>query len=330
MIARLMIPGLVFGVTAVATMGVLWGSKRWGVVDVPNERSAHVMPTPTMGGIAINIGIFAGALMISLPWAQRSGLLLVLAVLLIAVADNIGRPLAVGGKLVLQLAAASSWVIWAPAAPIQLTTEMVLAPGVLTAAISVIWLLWVMNVFNFMDGIDGFTGSQTIAMCVGLALLLPMDAPLGQLPPVVMAACLGFLLFNLPPARVFMGDVGSLSLGFMVGVMVLAVVGEGVSLWLAAMPLTLYFADTTYTVIRRFQRGDNVLRAHREHLYQRLVQAGWSHLQVDGAAVVVTGLFVAAAVSGADGAHPPAVICVAVGVLVLLAGLWWKEGRPHV
>ncbi len=330
MIARLMIPGLVFGVTAVATMAVLWGSRRWGVVDVPNERSTHVMPTPTMGGIAISMGIFSGALMISLPGSQRVGLLLVLAVLLVAVADNIGRPLAVGHKLALQLAAAASWALCAPAAPIQLTTEMVLAPGVLTAAISVTWLLWVMNVFNFMDGIDGFTGSQTIAMCVGLALLLPIDAPLGQLPPVVIAACLGFLLFNLPPARIFMGDVGSLSLGFIVGVMVLAVAGEGIPMWLAAMPLTLYFVDTTYTIGRRLQRGDNVLRAHREHLYQRLVQAGWSHLQVDGAAFVVTGLFVAAAVSVADGAYTLGPACAAVGVLVLLAGLWWQERRRHV
>jgi UDP-N-acetylmuramyl pentapeptide phosphotransferase/UDP-N-acetylglucosamine-1-phosphate transferase len=328
--AAVQVLGLVFGVTAIATMGILRASRRWRLVDVPNERSAHSQPTPTMGGVGIAVGIAAGVLITPIARDLRVGLLIVLAVLLLAIADNIGRPLSVSRKLLLQLVAAGSWIIWAPATSIQLTSDLSLGPGGLAMAATLVWLLWLMNVFNFMDGIDALTGSQAVAMCVGLALILPSDGPLGQLPILVIAACLGFLLFNAPPARIFMGDVGSLSLGFLVGVIVLAAASQGTPLWLAAMPLTPYFVDTTYTVVRRFQRGENVLHAHKEHLYQRLVQAGWSHLQVDAAAILVTGLFSGAAAFGVRDLIVPGMACATSGTVVLAVGLWWKERRPGV
>ena len=316
--------------TAVVILGVLGASKRWRVVDVPNERSAHSSPTPTLGGIGISVGIAAGLFAAPVPAEFRLALLLALAVLLGSILDNLGHPLSVARKLALQMAAAVSWAIWAPQTPIQLTADVALAPGLLTLVITVGWLVWLMNVFNFMDGIDGFTGSQTIAMHVGLALLVPTEGPLAQLPGLVIAACLAFLLFNTPPARIFMGDVGSLSLGFLSGVMVLAVASAGVPLWLAAMPMTIYFVDTSHTIMRRFQRGENVLHAHKQHLYQRLVQSGWSHRQVDVAAIVVTGLFAGVAVFGGHGRHWQSLACAAGGTLALAAGLWWKERRRRV
>jgi UDP-N-acetylmuramyl pentapeptide phosphotransferase/UDP-N-acetylglucosamine-1-phosphate transferase len=325
-----LVPGLVFGVTAIVVLGVLLASQRWRIVDVPDERSAHSAPTPTMGGIGISVGIAAGLLTAPVPAQLRIALLLALAILLVAVVDDLRQPLSVARKLAIQLAAAISWALWAPQTQIQLTTDVALAPGLLTLLITVSWLLWLMNVFNFMDGIDGFTSCQTIAMSVGLALLLPIGSPLESLPRIVIAACLGFLLFNMPPARIFMGDVGSLSLGFLAGVMVLSVAGNGIPLWLAAMPLTVYFVDTSYTVVRRFQRGENVLRAHKEHLYQQLVHSGWSHLQVDAAAIVVTGLFAAAAVFDTHGCQWQGLACAAGGTLLLAAGLWWKECRRRV
>lgn len=317
---------LAFGVTAAVTMAVLWASRHWRLVDVPNERSAHSSPTPTLGGVGISAGLAAGLLAAPVPGAWVRALLVALVILLVSAVDDLGRPLSVVHKLLLQLAAAVSWVILAPAISIQLTGEWVLTPGPITAVLTVLWLLWLMNVFNFMDGIDGLTVTQTAAMSLGLAMLLvTTDSPLLWVPVVVIAACLGFLLFNAPPARIFMGDVGSLSLGFVLGTMTLAAAGKGIPLWLSSLPLTAYVVDTSYTVVRRRLRGENVLRAHKEHLYQRLVQAGWSHLRVDVIALAVTGLFSAAAVLAVGGSRALSGGCVTLGALILGTGLRWKE-----
>ena len=323
------VAGLVFSVTAAVTMGVLWAARRWRLVDVPNERSAHSSPTPTLGGIGISAGLAAGLLAAPVPAVWSRALLVALAILLVSVVDDLVRPLNVVHKLLLQLAAAVSWVVLAPATPIQLTGDWILA-GPVAIVGTVVWLLWLMNVFNFMDGIDGLTVTQTAAMSLGLALLLvTTDSPLRSVPLVVIAACAGFVLFNAPPARIFMGDVGSLSLGFVLGTITLAATGKGIPLWLSSLPLTAYVMDTSYTIVRRWQRGENVLRAHKEHLYQQLVQAGWSHLHVDVIALAVTGLCSAAAVLAVGGSQTLSGGCAVLAALTMGAGLWWKERRAR-
>ncbi|HJP34159.1 MAG TPA: glycosyltransferase family 4 protein [Candidatus Latescibacteria bacterium] len=329
-VAEVQAAALTLGVTVIVTTAVLQVSRRWRVVDVPNERSAHSRPTPTAGGIGISAGMAAGLLLAPVPVAWRQALLVALAILLVAAVDDLGRPLSVGRKLLLQLVAAAGWVLLAPATPVQLTGDWVLAPGPLVAAITVGWLMWLMNVFNFMDGIDGFTVTQTAAMGLAMALLLAStDSSLQTTPIILIAACLGFALFNAPPARLFMGDVGSLSLGFLLGTITLAVSGEGIPLWLSALPLSAYLVDTTYTMARRWLQGENVMRAHDQHLYQRLVQAGWSHLQVDAVALVVTGLFSAAAVFALDDDRILSGCCAATAMVLLGYGLWWKESRAR-
>ena len=186
-----------------------------------------------------------------------------------------------------------------------------------------------MNVFNFMDGIDGLTGTQTIAIgLAAAACLAAAGSPLAPLPLLPAAAAAGFLAYNAPPARIFMGDVGALSLGYLVGVTALAGESAGaLPLWTSLLLLGGYAADTTHTLLRRALRSENVLRAHREHLYQRLVQAGWSHGRVDLAALAVTGLLGAAAWALRSGKPLAALALGGTGAAALVAGGAWKECR---
>jgi UDP-N-acetylmuramyl pentapeptide phosphotransferase/UDP-N-acetylglucosamine-1-phosphate transferase len=308
-----------FGVSAVATGLVLLVGRRWRVVDVPNERSAHDRPTPTLGGLGILAGLVA-ALLLAPASPLRTPLLICVGLLLISVVDDTGRPLGVRAKLVLQLLVALAWVTLAPADALMVSASWSIG-GLPAAGLSVLWLVAMMNAYNFMDGIDGLTASQAMAMMASLSLLLAGAGV--SLPALVAAASAGFLLYNLPPARLFMGDVGSLSLGFLVGVCVLRA-ASATPVWVAALPVAAYAVDTATTLWERRRRGQRLGAAHREHLYQRLVQSGWSHGRVDLAALAVTGLFGAGALWLARGSEAAGWLCVGLASTVLLLGLRWK------
>jgi UDP-N-acetylmuramyl pentapeptide phosphotransferase/UDP-N-acetylglucosamine-1-phosphate transferase len=141
--------------------------------------------------------------------------------------------------------------------------------------------LWFINLFNFMDGIDGISGVEAASIGLGLALVawfVGSFAAIG-LALTVAAAALGFLAWNWHPARVFLGDVGSVPLGFALGWLLIGAALDGA--WAAALILPAYYwADATLTLLRRVARGEPVWRAHRSHFYQRAVQAGMSHAEV--------------------------------------------------
>ena len=162
-------------------------------------------------------------------------------------------------------------------------------PTVLDMVLSGLIWLWFVNLFNFMDGIDGIAGSQTATAGLGLfilAILFSNTAGLGPYGLALAAVALGFLPWNWQPARIFLGDVGSVPLGYALGWLLLSLAVFG--LWQAALLLVLYFlADTTFTLLRRLVRGKVIWRAHQEHYYQYAVEAGRSHAHV---AVVVTGV----------------------------------------
>lgn len=310
-------------VSATVTYGVLHISRRYRWVDAPNERSAHQEPTPTLGGIGILGALLAGLWVAPGAESVRWPISVCLAVLALASIDDLGRPLSVAWKLLLQASVVVLWLAISPVAPLTITADVTLS-GVPAIIGSGLFLLWLMNVSNFMDGIDGFTASQTAVMCLTWVIL---GAPAAVLPTVLVAACAGFLLFNAPPARIFMGDVGSLTLGFGAGLTVLSLASSGVDIWIAAIPLAGYALDTGQTILWRLFRGENILQAHDQHLYQRLTQAGWSHTRVDLAAAAVTALYGIAAIAMHKGVLALASMCVAVPTLVLLAGIAWKERR---
>jgi UDP-N-acetylmuramyl pentapeptide phosphotransferase/UDP-N-acetylglucosamine-1-phosphate transferase len=157
-----------------------------------------------------------------------------------------------------------------PQAPLQL------------AAIGLVWIWWI-NLFNFMDGIDGLAGSETAAIGAGLLLFASVgagaDPALGALAAAAAGAAIGFLVWNWSPARVFLGDVGSVPLGYVLGFLLLGLVVRGH--WRIALILPLYFlADATITLARRLIRGELVWQAHREHFYQQAVRRGLGHAAV--------------------------------------------------
>jgi UDP-N-acetylmuramyl pentapeptide phosphotransferase/UDP-N-acetylglucosamine-1-phosphate transferase len=186
------------------------------------------------------------------------------------------RALPVVPRLIGHLAAAIT-VVGALDLPLQLALPLVLA------------MVWMTNLYNFMDGADGLAGLMALIGFSAYAFAAWPSAPtLAWCCLSVAAAAAGFLFSNFPPARVFMGDVGSIPLGFLAAA--LGVAGWQVAIWPAWFPLLVFLpfvADATVTLGRRLARGDTLWQAHREHYYQRLVRMGWSHRRVASAAAVV-------------------------------------------
>jgi UDP-N-acetylmuramyl pentapeptide phosphotransferase/UDP-N-acetylglucosamine-1-phosphate transferase len=182
--------------------------------------------------------------------------------------------------------------------------------------------LWFINLFNFMDGIDGLAGSEAIAVALGYLLIVTWaghDHPLWRPALIVAASVAGYLAWNWHPAKVFMGDAGSIPLGFLLGWLLLdlALAGQ----WAAALILPAYFAaDATYTLLKRALRGEKPWQAHREHFYQRAVLGGATPPGVVWRVSAVNAALIALALASL--AHPvPALAAAAALVAALLAHL---------
>ncbi len=246
------------------------GALRARFLDHPNHRSLHQVPVPRSGGLAIHaaFGIAVScfvALSLPLPGAGFwAGWGLVVAV---SAWDDL-RHVPVGVRLVSHVVAAA--LLLSALAPSGVSVLVVLIAG---AA-----LVWFVNLFNFMDGMDGLAGLMAVtgSLCLAVAGLMQGDAGYALLAGVVAAAAGGFLFHNWPPARLFMGDAGSIGLGFVLGGLSLYGIFRGVFPWVVPVLAFLPFiADATFTLIARILRGQRPWEAHREHAYQRLVLAGW-------------------------------------------------------
>lgn len=255
---------LLAGIVSTVTMVVLLRSRSLPL-DKPNERSLHVVPVPRTGGIAIIAGIVAAAL-----WLRAGPSLLVPAVALAVASyldDRHALPAAV--RLVMHLLAAGIF-LW-------------LAAGSSGAALLVVLLLaiaWITNLYNFMDGADGLAGGMAVIGfgTYGLAAWLGGNGEFAVLAWSIAAAATGFLIFNFPPAKIFMGDVGSIPLGFLAGAFGVAGWQQGLwPLWLPLVVFAPFIVDASTTLARRLLRGERVWQAHRQHYYQRLILSGWSH-----------------------------------------------------
>ncbi|MBP9218034.1 MAG: glycosyltransferase family 4 protein [Sterolibacterium sp.] len=263
------------------------------IIDQPNERSSHSCPTPRGGGLGIVAGSLLAALLIllcgnpeertvlySLPYFG-----LLAAVLLIggiSLHDDIaGRGFA--SKLLVQLIAALILLACGIILPSALIQPL---PGLLVWPLSLLWLIGMTNAYNFMDGLDGMAGSTAVIVAGFFAAFCLLA---GQTVPALLASAMavtagGFLCFNWPPARIFMGDIGSTFLGLTLAALALLLANSPASTpaSLLLMPLLLlhYLFDTALTFCRRLLAGENVTQAHRSHLYQLLQRSGWSHRRV--------------------------------------------------
>ncbi len=332
------LPALIVSVALaglVSTLGAAW-FRRWALqralLDVPNARSSHTVPTPRGGGVGIVAGFAAGF-----------GLWMAL--------DGVVSPRAIGWLIGAFLVAAISFVddLHPLSARLRLASHLVGAvlltlagvqerglPVAVALALAFLWVALVTNVYNFMDGIDGLATSQAIVAglayaAAGMLVRNPLVSATGAL---LAAASIGFLVFNLPPARLFMGDVSSTFLGFnFAGLALLGNLGVGggkLPLEFGIVVLAPFLFDGLVTLGRRFVRGERWYEAHRSHYYQRLVQAGLSHGQVTIAYALLAVVAAVAAMGGLvlDQSARLALAAAAFApMLVVVAAVWRLEHR---
>src|SRR5918995_4659430 len=247
------------------------------LLDVPNLRSSHEVPTPRLGGVAIFLGMLAGVALLRPEglWPLLAAAALVWAV---GLADDLSN-LHFGMKAVLQALAAVGLLLFYP------PTILSEAPGALGALVFVVGVFWIValsNAFNFMDGIDGFTGGVAI---VNALFLAPLVGPAGGFLPALIGATAGFLIWNINPASIFLGDSGAYFLGFSLAAVALYTPALSGRAWtplgfLACIVVfTPYLFDTGYTLLRRLKggAGKNIFLAHREHIYQRITPTTSMH-----------------------------------------------------
>jgi UDP-N-acetylmuramyl pentapeptide phosphotransferase/UDP-N-acetylglucosamine-1-phosphate transferase len=214
---------------------------------------------------------------------ESGGWLLAAVALLAAVGlrDDQGH-LAAGYRLLAQgLAAALALAAGLSLQRLVLPGWELTLPPLPDLGLSLLFIVWMINLYNFMDGMDGLAGGMAVFGFGGLALLAPALGWFAGFQALVAAAVAGFLLWNLPPARIFMGDLGSSLLGFLAALGLLHAHGEGwLPIWAGLLLFSPFVYDASFTLVRRLLRGERVWEAHRSHHYQRLVLAGWSPTRV--------------------------------------------------
>lgn len=308
--------------------------RRWAgrarMLDMPNERSSHTRPTPRGGGLAIV------SVVLALAWFAAPGpasfslrpiIALALGALLIAGVSWLDdmHPVPFGVRLLVH--AVGACVAMAGIGIIReigMPFGMALPLGWLGFPLALVWIVGLTNAYNFMDGIDGIAGGQAVVAGVGWAVLgwiggQPLVGGMGLL---IAAASLGFLGHNWPPARIFMGDVGSAFLGFAFAALTVLASQSDPVFSLAGIALVWPFVfDAVFTFFRRLGRGEKVWAAHRSHLYQRLVISGLSHGRVSGLYIGLALLGVVWAVAMVQGWSYMAAT-MSIIILVAASSLW--------
>lgn len=335
---RLILVVIVLGV-ALGLTGVL---RRYALarslIDIPNARSSHRVPTPRGGGVAIVVSFLLalpvfeliGVLDRAAVWALLGAGTWVAAV---GFLDDHGH-VAARWRLLAHFAAAAWALAWLGGAPPLALFGAALDLGWAGIALVLLYLVWLLNLYNFMDGIDGIAGVEAICVCAGGALIYALlgKPDLAMLPMILAAAVAGFLYWNFPPARIFMGDAGSGFLGIVLGIMSIQAGWEEPRLfWSWVILLGVFVVDATFTLVRRLLRGDKVYEAHRSHAYQYASRRFGRHLPVTLAvgAINVFWLLPIALLVGTDRLDGLLGVVIAYVPLILLA-LKFRAGELEV
>jgi len=265
---------IIFVLSLLGTKLSLIALIKYKILDNPNDRSNHKIPVPRGGGIAMI------AVSLLFLFHYKIDIFVIIAAFLLAIISFIDDMKGVSVK----------WRLFAQIIGVSLV--LCLLPTNLFPEYMPIWVekifialgwLWFINLTNFMDGIDGITAMQTISMCLGISLLVDYNpnfpSEIAVYARVIEIATIGFLWFNRSPAKVFAGDVGSITLGFLIGYLLIRLADSGGIIPALILP-AYYLCDATSTLIKRLLRGDKVWQAHSEHAYQQAVRNGMSHNMV--------------------------------------------------
>jgi UDP-GlcNAc:undecaprenyl-phosphate/decaprenyl-phosphate GlcNAc-1-phosphate transferase len=244
-------------------------------LDHPNERSLHRAPLPRTGGIAITLGILAGTIWIAGLRLPLAGALALAGISLIDDWKGLSQII----RLALHLAVAATFVVF-------------IAPGmsVLAQSLLIVAVSWMTNLYNFMDGSDGLAGGMAITGFgfYTFGAWFSGDSALAWFCACVVCASAPFLLFNFSPSKIFLGDAGSIPLGFLAGALgVLGWQRGDWTLWFPLLVFSPFVVDASVTLGRRLLRKERIWQAHRDHYYQRVVRLGWSHRKTALVAYVV-------------------------------------------
>lgn len=286
-----MLEWLLVFVIAVLSLGLTAGIRKYALarslMDIPNARSSHSVPTPRGGGVSIVVAFVVALLVL---WSREhipTGALVALLgggglVALIGFMDDHGH-IAARWRLLGHFAAAGWALGWlgglAPLGFFGVSIDL----GIVGHILAAFYLVWMLNLYNFMDGIDGIASVEAVTVCSGISLIYCLGGYQELLwsPLLLTAATLGFLFWNFPPARIFMGDAGSGFLGIVLAVLSIQAAWVSPHLfWAWLILLGVFVVDATLTLIRRLVRGDKVYEAHRSHAYQFASRRFGRHLPV--------------------------------------------------
>lgn len=270
------------------------------LMDVPNARSSHCLPTPRGGGVAIVLAFLAGLIFAFLAELGIPANLFYalsgagLAIALLGFLDDHGH-IPASWRLLGHFTAAVWALYWLGGLPLLAIGDSLLDLGWIGHVLAAFYLVWLLNLYNFMDGIDGLASVEAVCVCLGGAVLYALVGlsspltPFGELPLLMLSACAAaFLVWNFPPARIFMGDAGSGFLGIMLGILSLQAGWiDSVLFWGWLILLGVFIVDATLTLLRRLLRREKVYEAHRSHAYQYAARQTGSHLPVTMAVLII-------------------------------------------
>jgi len=304
-----------------------------GLMDVPNGRSSHHVPTPRGGGLGIIAGIMAGLFtgwLLEIPLLNWQLLVGAGIIALVGFVDDQIGGLPASVRFAVQFVAAGI-VVYGNGGlnSLPLPEPLNISLGFLAIPIALLWLLAVTNIYNFLDGIDGFATVQ--GAIGGLAIAFLGDGLFISIGLAIAGACIGFALHNWHPAKVFMGDVGSGTLGFLLAALPFQLAPGSRSTAILATVICLWFflSDGVFTIARRLLNGERVWTPHRSHLYQRLVRTGLRHdqvvLKVIGGALILTALATLSARSGGASAWWLVIVVAVLSFLIYCRWTWERE-----
>jgi len=321
-----------FGLTQLVRKSAIKRNK----FDIPNERSSHKNPTPRGGGLAVVAAFVFGllALLVRRDIDTESFFALVLPGLFVATIgylDDLGHFTATRLRLIGHFVAAVIAIYILGGLPPMPLFSTTLDIGLVGNIIAILFLVWMLNLFNFMDGIDSITGVETLTSCLVLTFFLfnISETEMWQVPALLCGAVIGFLYFNWPPAKIFLGDIGSGFIGFTIGVISLVIAKtQPLITWATIILLGVFIVDATVTLIRRLINRQQISKAHRSHAFQHLASSPDRHLKVS-LSIAAVNIFWLAPIAWlvADQRIMPIVgVAISYAPLLVLA-IYFKAGK---